>query len=224
MFAEVLLPGMRYIIGKHKELWKNSRFVLSSVSAALFLIGSLIINYIAGTYATQNASNAVSDIILDNIPKINMDFMFVQVFFIFLFFVALLLVNEPRQIPFVLKSIALFVFIRSIFINLTNIGPYPDNDFLALNSDFIKKFTFGGDLFFSGHTGLPFLMSLIFWKNKVLRITFILTSIAFGMAVLLGHLHYSIDVFAAFFITEGIYRIAEKIFAKDHKLFLFGYN
>ena len=215
---------MGLIIEKHKELWKNPRFILSSATAFLFLIGSLVINYIAGTYATQNASNAVSDIILDNIPKINTDFMFVQVFFMFWFFVAFLLINEPKHIPFVLKSIALFVFIRSIFINLTNIGPYPDNDFLASSGDFMKKFTFGGDLFFSGHTGLPFLMALIFWENKTLRVGFILTSIIFGTAVLLGHLHYSIDVFAAFFITEGIYRIAEKIFAKDLKLFLFGYN
>lgn len=210
---------MDRIIVKHKELWKNPRFVLSSLFAVLLLIASLIINYIAGNFATLNASNAVNDIILDNIPKINTDFMFIQGFFLFLLFVVFLLINEPRRIPFVFKSIALFVFVRSIFINLTHIGPFPDNDFLAISGDFMRKFTFGGDLFFSGHTGLPFLMALIFWNNLYLRVTFTLISITFGAAVLLGHLHYSIDVFAAFFITEGIYRIAEKIFAKDLKLF-----
>ena len=142
-----------------------------------------------------------------------------QGIFIFLSFVAWLLIKEPKQIPFVLKAIALFVIIRSIFITLTHLGSPPDNFFANYNG-IIRKFTFGGDLFFSGHTGLSFLMALIFWENKYFRNIFIAVSMLFGAAVLFGHLHYSIDVFAAFFITDGIFRIAEKLFAKDRQLFL----
>jgi hypothetical protein len=42
--------------------------------------------------------------------------------------------------------------------------------------------------------------------------------LVFGVVVLLGHLHYSIDVLSAFFISYGIYRIAEIIFHKDKML------
>ena len=143
----------------------------------------------------------------------------VQGILVFVAFVALLLIIEPKRIPFALKSIALWVVVRSIFISLTHIAPYPEHA-IVLSSNLINKFTFGADLFFSGHTGLPFLIALLFWNHKALRYTFIATSLIFGTAVLLGHLHYSIDVFAAFFITDGVYRIAEKFFAKDYQTFL----
>ena len=83
----------------------------------------------------------------------------------------------------------------------------------------VRDFAFGGDLFFSAHTGTPFLMALAFWDNKFLRILFIVTAVFFGVIVLLGHFHYSIDVLAAFFITYTIYHMAEIIFKKDKKCF-----
>jgi len=47
---------------------------------------------------------------------------------------------------------------------------------------------------------------------------FIAASIFFGVVVLLGHLHYSIDVLAAFFITYSIYRLAVLFFPRAKKL------
>lgn len=207
---------MQNLLQKHREFWQNHESVFSLASGILFLFASLILNYYAGNYAAISASNSVTDIILDNIPTIDTEIIFVQGIFIFLLFVAWLLLKEPKRIAFALKSIALFVIIRSVFISLTHIGPVPDSGML-LEGNFIGKFTFGGDLFFSGHTGLPFLMALIFWNNKNLRIFFIAAAIFFGASVLLGHLHYSIDVFAAFFITDGIFRISERCFKKDYE-------
>lgn len=208
---------MRRLIENHKEFWQKTELAVSATIGVLFLLISLIVNYYAGNYATIRASNSVTDLILDNIPTINTEIIFVEGIFIFLMFIAWLLIKEPKRIPFTLKSIALFVIIRSVFIILTHIGPSPDPTPI-ISGNFIGKFTFGGDLFFSGHTGLPFLMALIFWQNKRLRIGFIIAAIFFGAAVLLGHLHYSIDVFAAFFITDGIFRISEKMFRKDYEL------
>ena len=101
------------------------------------------------------------------------------------------------------------------------IGLFVSFIFLSFdNGNFLNKFTFGGDLFFSGHTGLPFLMALIFWNNKYLRYSFFALSFIFAATVLLGHLHYSIDVLAAFFITYTIFHIAIFIFKKDYLEFL----
>jgi membrane-associated phospholipid phosphatase len=77
----------------------------------------------------------------------------------------------------------------------------------------------GNDFFFSGHTGMPFLIALIFWKEKWVRSISIAVSLLFGALVLLGHLHYSIDVFGAFFITYTIFHICQKFFRVDLKLF-----
>jgi hypothetical protein len=115
--------------------------------------------------------------------------------------------------------VALFVVARSIFVMMTHLGPLPDQTYIEPNS-FLEKITFAGDLFFSGHTGLPFLFALMFWDNKYFRYIFLVASFVGGGAVLLGHLHYTIDVFAAFFITYGIFHIARWLFAKDYSLFL----
>jgi len=86
----------------------------------------------------------------------------------------------------------------------------------------LQNMTSNADLFFSGHTGYPFLCALISWKQKYLRYFFILSSVFFGTISLLGHYHYTIDVFAAFFITYGIYQISLNLFKKEYKVFLEG--
>jgi hypothetical protein len=202
--------------------FKDKAFVWSFFLSFLILIFSLIINFYAGLYATKIASNSVTDIILSNIRVYDVDGIFVYGPWVMWIFVSGLLLLKPYKIPFVLKSVSLFILIRSIFISLTHIGPFPTG--VAITSTrMITDFTSGGDLFFSAHTGLPFLLALIFWKHKILRWLFVATSIFFGIVVLLGHLHYSIDVFSAFFITYAIYHIALQFFKKDEQLFHSGH-
>lgn len=78
--------------------------------------------------------------------------------------------------------------------------------------------TSSNDLFFSGHTGLPFLFALIFWKYKIPRYVFTVSSGIAGVAVLLSHVHYTIDVLGAYFITYTIYVISKKIFKKEYNM------
>jgi len=130
-------------------------------------------------------------------------------FNLWFFFLLLFVINilEPRHIPFVLKASALFIVIRSFFLILTHVGP--PIGVLPLNpADLFFKLSSGDDLFFSSHTGFPLLMALIFWDEKYLRYFFILTTIAGAVVVLLGHLHYSIDVFAALFMRLSLSQTA----------------
>jgi len=210
---------MNYIIGKHKLCWRDKSFLFSALLAFLLLASSLIINYAAGNYAVEKASNGVTDIILDNIPIMDVDGIFIYGAILFGLFIVILLIKEPKQIPFIIKSIALFVFIRAIFISLTHLGPILQQAPPVSNIIF-RNLMFGADYFFSGHTGLPFFMALSFWGNKYLRNIFLAVSFIFGASALVGHYHYSIDVFAAFFITYGIFHIARWLFAKDYQLFL----
>lgn len=209
---------MSSIFKKYKRLYLENNFLGPVLMSLVFLIFSLFINYAAGTYATERASNSVTDIILSNFPVFDVDWIFIYGPILFFVAVVALIIIEPKWMPFTLKSIALFVLVRAFFITLTHLGPFPDQ--IRFSSNFIlNKLTFGGDLFFSGHTGLPFLMALIFWKFRSLRLIFLAISFIFGASVLLGHIHYSIDVVSAFFITYTIYHICIRAFPKDFKLF-----
>jgi len=186
-----------------------------------YLIASLVFNYFTNSYAAANQSNFVSDIILDNIPVWNVQFLVTYGALFFIFFVVVLIAEEPRRLPFIVKSAALFVVIRGFFMTLTHIAPSPD--VIALADNDLLKFigmNYTSDLFFSGHTGFPFLLALTFWSHKNLRIAFILISIVLAVSVLLGHLHYSIDVFAAYFITYTIFSLSKRFFSKDYVLLI----
>lgn len=198
----------------------NNEFLSLFFSGVVLLFFSLIINYMAALYATEAASNSVTDVILSNTRPRDVDAIFIYGPIAMWTFVAFLCLKEPKRAPFVLKSIAVFVCIRSVFVSLTHIGPFPTA--IIVNSQVLNAFSVGGDLFFSGHTGLPFLMALVFWNQLRLRILFLITSVIFGIVVLLGHLHYTIDVLSAFFITYTIFHIAQVLFKKDYLLFSWG--
>lgn len=202
------------IFHHHKNVWRDRHFVISTIVGVLSLIVSLIANYFAGTYASNVASSPVSDLILNILPIVNVDEIYIEGFFIFVLFIAIVAFYNPKTIPFILKSVALFVVVRCFFIILTHIGPPPQH---APTDSGTPIFNFTGDLFFSGHTGIPYLLALIFWSNLRLRITFLAFSAVFAVTVLLGHFHYSIDVFAAYFVTYAIFAISKKFFAKDYK-------
>jgi hypothetical protein len=208
---------MRKTWNDYRKYFGDKKFVWSVFLTFIFLAAALIINFYAGTYATVTASNPVTDIILSNTRAYDLDGIFVYGTILLIFFIVFLCLYRPERIPFVGKSVALFMVIRSAFVTMTHLGPFPSQ--IVIHSDLLSKLSFGGDLFFSGHTGVPFLMALIFWQNKKLRYLFVCVSVFFGVVVLLAHLHYTIDVMSAFFITYTIFHICEFLFEKDRRLF-----
>lgn len=205
---------------KYRPYLHNKEFLFSLGFGVVLFVFSLVVNYYAGIFATEAASNAVADIILSNTRAVDVHLIFIYGPILLWAFVSAICLKHPNRIPFVIKNIAVFVLIRSVFISLTHIGPFPTD--IYVESDITKMFIFGGDLFFSGHTGLPFLMALVFWKYVNYRMLFIASAILFGVVVLLGHLHYTIDVLSAFFITYTIFHIAKVLFPKDYVLFYEG--
>jgi hypothetical protein len=100
------------------------------VSVCFFIL-SLVINFYAGLYTKNVASNSVTDVFLDNIPVFNVDEIFIYGSILFVLLIFIVISIHPRRIPFSLKTISLFVFVRSIFISLTHIAPFPER--VAIN-------------------------------------------------------------------------------------------
>ena len=193
------------------------RYYASLLEAVILFIVSVFVTHFASKYAGIRAGNHVEDIILSNTPVFDFEFIFVQGAIMLILFVIVLCFRFRAMAPFLIKTTALFVIIRAAFVSLTHIGPYPLK--LQVESGLLNFITSGNDLFFSGHTGLPFLIALIFWDHVYIRTLFLSSSIIFGVIVLLSHLHYSIDVFSAFFITYSIYHMAITLFRRDYEFF-----
>ena len=206
-------------LSRWKEAIEEPGYLASLLTSLVFAVVGFFINIYAIEFATERASNRVTDLILSNVPVFDADGLFVYGTVLFALIGVLLIMPHPKRIPFALKTVALFWLIRSIFTSLTHIAPYGTG-----SSDFgptINKIFFGADTFFSGHTGMPFLGALAFWRYPPIRYIFLAGTVFFAVVVLLGHLHYSIDVLAALFITYGIFDIAKWLFPKDRKLFYY---
>ncbi len=196
---------------------KDPGYLISLLEGALLIIVGVAFQAYAVAFATENVSNSVTDLVLSNTPVYAVDGFFVYgavVLTLFLFFV---LLAHPARAPFVLKTGALFLAVRSCFVSLTHISPFPHQVAITPNiiTETFPSFFTGSDLFFSGHVGVPFLFALIFWDSLPLRLTFLGFSILFAFVVLFGHIHYSIDVASAFFITFTIFALAKHFFKTD---------
>jgi len=61
-------------------------------------------------------------------------------------------------------------------------------------------------------------IALVFWDTRWIRYLFIGFSIFFGSTALLGHLHYSIDVFSAPFIAHSVVIISQRLLPQIWKV------
>ncbi len=210
---------MRKLWDRYKESWYSRDFRFSLPLSILLFSISLVINFLAIRFATEQASNPVTDIILSNTRAYEVDGLFVYGTLIVVLFSIAMVFAYPKRIPFALHALTLFIIIRSLFTSLTHTGPFEET-YITDFGHVINNAFFGADHFFSAHTGMPFLGALAFWHIPWIRWCFIGASIFFAVVVLLGHLHYTIDVAAAFFITYAIYHLAVQIFRREHRLFL----
>ena len=224
MYVDPLpMKWLQEIGNRYRSAWSVRYFRISLLVSVVLLIVAVAANTIAGLYAADRASNSVTDIILSNTPPFDVGALFIYSSLALTIFVTGLLLTFPKRIPFTLCSLALFWLIRALFVSATHIGPYPDATPLDFQSKLLLDI-YGGGEFFSGHTGVTFLLALIFWQQKYLRYFFLLFCGFLVGVVLLGHLHYTIDVLSAFFITYTIYQLARYFFPQEHALFLGTYD
>ena len=106
--------------------------------------------------------------------------------------------TKPELLFIALQSYTLLVIFRMIVMYVTPFNA--PADLILLNDPFVQIFGGGEiltkDLFFSGHTATLFLLYLITDK-KYLKFFYLIFTILVGVAVLLQHVHYTVDVITA---------------------------
>jgi hypothetical protein len=181
-----------------------------------------VINYVDG----MKNLPALGDFFHDLLPVADLRFLYIYGLILAVFtLIIYIIIWRPHLVPFFLKVFAFVYITRSFFIMLTHLGP-PDGFFLpTMVGDFrglpvIPDLLHSNDLFFSGHVAYPFLGALLLRKeNRVLFYLFLAMSVLMGVTVLVMRVHYSIDVFSAYFIVYGVYAITDHFFGKKDYAF-----
>jgi len=138
--------------------------------------------------------------------------------FIIIWSVVLLVFYRIYQNPSIFLVVAygfiLMCLARVLTISLLPLNPPPG---LIELKDPIANIAYGGkgifitkDLFYSGHTGNMFLFFLCL-QAKWDKIIALAASFMVGILVMVQHIHYSVDVIAAFIFTYFIYLGAKKV-------------
>ena len=183
-----------------KEILSSKKKVALFVAGIAALLSSFAVNNKVSTYVDHVQGQAVGDLILDNIPIYDLNFIFFWAVLIFWVGNIIYRLIFPKEFPFILVSLSLFVLVRCFFISLTHIGP-PET--LLVVPDELSYYSFNADMFFSGHVGAPFFYALLTSVKNVKWIA-IIYSIIMVVIVLMSHGHYSIDIFASFFIAHSL--------------------
>ena len=193
-----------------KELGRHKKLIFISL---FFLAISIILDYFSGVYVMEVQGVVAPDLILDHLPTLDLDFIFIygDVLLIALIFIYPLFF-KVHQLHKAIGQFSLLVAVRSIFITFTHLAT-PLSALQFHIPKILSIISFQNDLFFSGHTAVPFLGFLLF-KDRKIRYFFLIASIIMGATVLLMHVHYTIDVLSAFFITYGTYKIGEWFFKR----------
>lgn len=182
---------------------------LLALSCAFVAVG-LSADYWCGAYVTNRPGVKVPDLILDRLPTIDLSFLFTYGYIALI--VGMFLFPMFRRIGMlhaVVIQFSLLLTLRSLFMIFMDVST-PAESISVHFPGFFGRFYFENDMFFSGHTAMPFLGFYLFRHDR-LRYVYLVGSIVMGISALAMHVHYSIDVLAAFFMTYGSYRIGHTV-------------
>ena len=194
---------------------------MRSFLVALVLLGlAVVFQFYASAYAVRVSSNFVHDLLLDNLPIVNLNGIIIEGALGAIVFSILLLLAKPKYIIFTLKAVAIFIATRAVFVAVTHLGIYPGqvNPGAGFFDGIYTGLGLQAGFFFSGHTGLTLLMALVFWDEKFWRYIYLAAAAVFGASVLLAHVHYTIDVLAAPYMTYAIFKLSQYFFKEDYEL------
>jgi PAP2 superfamily C-terminal len=196
------------------EAWQERRFRNKTIIALLLIAIILTLLPTFFAFIEKREGMVLQDYVLDAIPAMDVSIPTFIIIWSVVLLVFYRIYQNPRLFLLIAYGFILMCLARILTISLLPLNP--PTGIISLQ-DPIANIAYGGngifitkDLFYSGHTGNMFLFFLCLeakW-DKIIALT---ASFLIGLLVLIQHIHYSIDVFAAFIFTYFIYLGAKKI-------------
>lgn len=151
----------------------------------------------------------LSDMILDNVPVIDLSLVYDIFCLVVLAAVIIYVIHRDQfhRVPYIMLLCGIFFITRGIFIVLTPFGNPPEfNGSDPLFNGF-SKYELG--VYPSGHVGNSFLMLLLVY-DKVYRYILWFCLAVIIITLIFSHGHYSIDILSGFFFAYAIRAFGEK--------------
>jgi hypothetical protein len=181
------------------------------------LISGLELNVASQTYLHNYISSGktlpmLSDLILDNLPVINVSLIYdiVALIPIILSLVYIFHKKDYNRIPFFLLMIGIFYIVRGVFIVLTPFGNPPM--FNGSDPLFHGFANYELGVYPSGHAGAVFLLLLLV-NDRIYKWIIGTCLIIVIVTLFLAHGHYSIDILSGIFFSYAIRSYGEKHFS-----------
>ena len=185
-----------------------------TVLGFLMLAGSYLLMYFVCRYRDGFPFNPGIDLLVAAMPRKDWSWVLSQGYILFLTgFYLYWIRSDWRKLAFLLAATAVMMTVRDVFLLLTPVGPLPGLIPLYQGVAGVRgTLEFDGELFFSGHTGAPFLYFLASRRHPAVSLVCLLVSLTNGLGVLLTRNHYAIDVLGAFVIVPTVYAMSRRLF------------
>lgn len=197
---------------KTKNNWKiefsqkNFKIKFGYTSLSLIILLALFSEFLL--FVEERSGILLSDPLLKVLPVVDVTWFTFVVIYLGLFVAIGHLIRYPKQFVAATQAYIIMIIFRAIAMYLLPLEP--PAGMVPLRDPVVEIFGTGQlllkDLFFSGHTATLFLFSLTA-QTKKMRSFFVILTLLVGAAVLIQHVHYSIDVFAAPFFAFTAFKI-----------------
>lgn len=189
---------------------KRNRFELVITLFLLAVVLTSLANFL--NYVEARKGVLLPDPLLNLFNPIDLTWLTFALIYVSLIVAIATLSRNPKRLLFAVQLYTLMVAVRILAMYLLPLQP-PEK-MIILNDPLVEFFgtgqTLTKDLFFSGHTATLLILFLVSEK-KIIKTVFLISTITVAIAVLLQHVHYSIDVLAAVFFTYACYRFLQTI-------------
>jgi hypothetical protein len=196
-----------------RNAWANPVFRKKTILGSILLLVMLAFFPYFFTTIEKREGIVLDDMVLDFIKPYDVSIATFIIIWSMTLFLWVRSLQKPAIFLVALYSLILLFVVRMITISLFPLNP-PTG--LIPMRDPISNLFYGGpqvfitkDLFFSGHTSTQLMIYYCLEKKKDKMIA-LLSTIAVGILVLVQHVHYTIDVLAAFALTWFIVKLGRK--------------
>jgi len=193
------------------KLVLTSRYFYIGVVVLAF---GMLLNFASQTYLHNYMSEGktlpmLSDLILDNIPYMNVGFYY-DIGSLLSVFVALTYIvvkKQGRQFSYFLILMGIFYVVRGIFIVLTPFGNPPLFNGSGAPFNGFSRYELG--VYPSGHVGNA-VMFFLLARDRFFKWLLFAVVIFIIITLLLARGHYSVDIFSGWFFAYAIKSFGEK--------------